>query len=575
MIKVKDIFSMQEVNVEDVLGHLKAVFEACDQNGDGFVKTQDLLRLGQEHTSEGFEEMKILIEKLDPEGFGQISFDGFCRGIHDFLGVNGDVNLNGGKELDEFAADDPYPKLTISTDNEQHEDSCCERDSTYSTTSTNEYNGDDDENFQDELNTSNFSRNQKQYSTFPPPTLRLKHRSTLPVMNVEIYSDRHSHSDTSEYQSEEGFEGFGESFSEDTTFEDSPTLRRDRRIAERLLRGSGMRRTSAAAAALSSQHAQHMNLFKCHSENPSRHNSLEDLMTDRPLSDSEAGTSMFLLTELKRLSSQVSLLQEDHAMQQDKQQKIRDENKLLCTRINALEEQLENQKLSTGKQVEEEGIKYKVALNKLERDNEESLIELTKKLQQAEEEIEKLKKVEPLLRKELDTCQEEKRRLLNQVDSLELALQIKADEVKELKAKLDAEIKGRLQDQHQHEQELAVASEHLAELERYKQEVEIKLKDHHNMEQQKTDLERHVQSLIKENLSLKNSKEELNVQLHQDGYFGATQQGSLADELVTADKEKIINTLRDQEEENRRLRGYLDGLLMMIMEHNPSLLELQ
>lgn len=46
---------MQEVNVEDVLVHLKAVFEACDQNGDGFVKTQDLLRLGQEHSSDGFE----------------------------------------------------------------------------------------------------------------------------------------------------------------------------------------------------------------------------------------------------------------------------------------------------------------------------------------------------------------------------------------------------------------------------------------------------------------------------------------------------------------------------------------
>lgn len=46
---------MQDGNVEDVLGVLKAVFEACDQNGDGFVKTQDLLRLGQEHVSEGFE----------------------------------------------------------------------------------------------------------------------------------------------------------------------------------------------------------------------------------------------------------------------------------------------------------------------------------------------------------------------------------------------------------------------------------------------------------------------------------------------------------------------------------------
>lgn len=47
---------------------------------------------------------------------------------------------------------------------------------------------------------------------------------------------------------------------------------------------------------------------------------------------------------------------------------------------------------------------------------------------------------------------QEKRRLLNQVDSLELALQIKADEVKELKEKLEAEVKGRLEDQHHHEQ---------------------------------------------------------------------------------------------------------------------------
>ena len=58
---------MQEVNVEDVLGHLKAVFEACDQNGDGFVKTQDLLRLGQEHTSEGFEVQLYLLHFAFPD----------------------------------------------------------------------------------------------------------------------------------------------------------------------------------------------------------------------------------------------------------------------------------------------------------------------------------------------------------------------------------------------------------------------------------------------------------------------------------------------------------------------------
>lgn len=36
--------------VEDTIGHLKPVFDACDQNGDGYVKSKDLLRLVQQHT---------------------------------------------------------------------------------------------------------------------------------------------------------------------------------------------------------------------------------------------------------------------------------------------------------------------------------------------------------------------------------------------------------------------------------------------------------------------------------------------------------------------------------------------
>lgn len=47
---------------------------------------------------------------------------------------------------------------------------------------------------------------------------------------------------------------------------------------------------------------------------------------------------------------------------------------------------------------------------------------------------------------------QDKRRLLKQIDSLELQLQIKTDEVTELKGKLDAESKGRLEDHHEHDQ---------------------------------------------------------------------------------------------------------------------------
>ena len=47
-----------------------------------------------------------------------------------------------------------------------------------------------------------------------------------------------------------------------------------------------------------STYSHNMHLFKCHSENPSRHNSFDDLISDKALSDSETGTSMFLLTEV-------------------------------------------------------------------------------------------------------------------------------------------------------------------------------------------------------------------------------------------------------------------------------------
>lgn len=40
--------------------------------------------------------MKTLIEKLHPDGFGRISFDGFCKGIHEFLGEL-KYNFKGGK----------------------------------------------------------------------------------------------------------------------------------------------------------------------------------------------------------------------------------------------------------------------------------------------------------------------------------------------------------------------------------------------------------------------------------------------------------------------------------------------
>lgn len=50
--------------ISDIMGPLKPVFDACDQNGDGFVKTKDLVLLLKNHTGSEEVNKSILVEKL-------------------------------------------------------------------------------------------------------------------------------------------------------------------------------------------------------------------------------------------------------------------------------------------------------------------------------------------------------------------------------------------------------------------------------------------------------------------------------------------------------------------------------
>lgn len=56
-------------------------------------------------------------------------------------------------------------------------------------------------------------------------------------------------------------------------------------------------------------------------------------------------------------------------------------------------------------------------------------------------------------------------------------------------------------------------------------------------------------------------------------YNFSQKQASLADELLSADKEEVLEVLKQQETANHRMKQYIDMLLMLIMESNPELLE--
>lgn len=46
-----DLLDVEENNNNVFLLNLKPVFEACDHNGDGYVKVQDLIDLGQKYSA--------------------------------------------------------------------------------------------------------------------------------------------------------------------------------------------------------------------------------------------------------------------------------------------------------------------------------------------------------------------------------------------------------------------------------------------------------------------------------------------------------------------------------------------
>ncbi|XP_041714292.1 uncharacterized protein LOC121547208 isoform X2 [Coregonus clupeaformis] len=595
---------------------LMAVFDALDQDGDGFVRIEEFMEFAAAY---GADQVKDLTKFLDPSGLGVISFEDFHRGItaisngstepqlYDVHFSPGDGAVGCPEEYDEqnevtdsayLGSESTYSECEMFTDEdtgalvqpEMHED--VETDSGIDAT------------LHDPEDSSN---------------------------RFSLSSELHSHSMVTVIgrEEEEHFEDFGESNTSelllDTTEEgtegegDSSHLQTldQNNCSSLLLSPSAPTTLPASFQSFLREEALDFFCNQCHKQISrledlsTRLNFLEINSSSKRLSSKKAArhlrnSSMTLgsMGELSRdildladtditdkvllLERRAAELEKDSEASGEQHTRLRQENLQLVHRANALEEQLKEQELRAEDHLHQETRRHKDALTKLERERDLELENLQARLQQLDEENSELRSCVPCYRANIERLEEEKRKLEDEVEDATERLNEELETRRKTSDKLTHE-RHQNQKEKEHTQELIEdLRKQLEHLQLYKLEAEARrgrspsagLQEYQSRTRE-AELEQEIRRLKQDNRSLKEQNDELNGQIINLSIQGAKNlvtasfSESLAAEINSVSRGELMEAIRKQEDVNFRLQDYIDRIIVAIMESNPSMLEVK
>lgn len=554
---------------EEDVSPLKAVFDALDQDGDGFVRIEEFMEFAAAY---GADQVKDLTKFLDPSGLGVISFEDFHRGISaisnggpepQLYNVNyspGDGAVGCPEEYDEqnevtdsayLGSESTYSECETFTDEdtgalvppEMHED--VETDSGIEATLHDPEDGG-----------NRFSLNSE-----------LHNHSLVTVIGGE----------------EEHFEDFGESNTSELLLEtsvDGPEGEGDSPLTQtpEQVNGSSLLSPSAGKRLSSKKVARHL------LQNSSMTlDTMSDLTRDiLELADNDITDKVLLLER------RVAELEKESEASGEQHARLRQENLQLVHRANALEEQLKEQELYADEQLQQETRRHKEAMSKLERERGLELENMQARLQQLDEENSELRSCVPCLRANIERLEEEKRKLQDETESMTDRLQDETESRRKMGDKLSHE-------RHQSQKEKECTQEliedlrkQLEHLQLYKLEAEAKrgrtpgagLQEYQTRTRE-AELEQEIKRLKQDNRTLKEQNDELNGQIINLSIQGAKNlmsasfSDSLAAEINSVSRAELMEAIHKQEEINYRLQDYIDKIIVAIMESNPSILEVK
>ncbi|XP_077021374.1 rab11 family-interacting protein 4 isoform X2 [Tamandua tetradactyla] len=290
------------------------------------------------------------------------------------------------------------------------------------------------------------------------------------------------------------------------------------------------------------------------------------------------------------LEKKVTELENDSLTNGDLKNKLKQENTQLVHRVHELEEMVKDQETTAEQTLEEEARRHREAYCKLEREKSTEIELLNTRVQQLEEENTELRTTVTRLKSQTERLDEERQRMSDRLEDTSLRLK---DEMDLYKRMMDKLRQNRLEFQKEREatQELIEdLRKELEHLQMYKLDCERPGRGRSassslgefSARAREVELEHEIKRLKQENHKLRDQNDDLNGQILSLSLYEAknlfatqTKAQSLAAEIDTASRDELMEALKEQEEINFRLRQYMDKIILAILDHNPSILEIK